>query len=46
MSIVRTVGIVPKARLRHAVRAKAKIGLQNLVYNMRRLVTVEQMAAA
>jgi IS5 family transposase len=35
--IVRTIGIV---------RAKAKIGLQNLVYNMRRLVTLERMAAA
>jgi len=35
--IVRTIGIV---------RAKAKIGLQNLVYNIRRLVTLERMAAA
>jgi len=35
--IVRTIGIM---------RAKAKIGLQNLVYNMRRLVTLERMAAA
>ena len=35
--IVRTVGIV---------RAKAKIGLQNLVYNMRRFVTMERMATA
>jgi transposase, IS5 family len=35
--IVRTIGIV---------RAKAKIGLQNLAYNMRRLVTLERMAAA
>jgi len=35
--IVRTIGIV---------RAKAKIGLQNLVYNMRRLVSLERMAAA
>jgi hypothetical protein len=26
--------------------AKAKIGLQNLAYNMRRLVTLERMAAA
>lgn len=35
--IIRTIGIV---------RAKAKIGLQNLVYNIRRLVTLERMAAA
>jgi IS5 family transposase len=35
--IVRAIGIV---------RAKAKIGLQNLAYNIRRLVTVERMAAA
>jgi len=28
------------------MRAKAKIGLQNLVYNIRRLVTLERMAAA
>ena len=35
--IVRTIGMV---------RARAKIGLQNLVYNIRRLVTLEQMAAA
>ncbi len=35
--IVRTIGIV---------RAKAKIGLQNLVYNMRRLVSLERMAPA
>src|SRR3954467_12795925 len=35
--IVRTIGIV---------RARAKIGLQNLVYNMRRLVTLKRMAAA
>jgi hypothetical protein len=35
--IVRTIGIA---------RAKAKIGLQNLAYNMRRLVTLERMAAA
>ena len=34
--IVRTIGIV---------RAKAKIGLQNLAYNIRRLVTLERMAA-
>src|SRR5262245_40034853 len=33
--IVRTIGIV---------RARAKIGLQNLSYNMRRLVTLERMA--
>ena len=32
---VRTIGIV---------RARAKIGLQNLVYNIRRLVTLERMA--
>jgi hypothetical protein len=30
----------------HIARAKAKIGLQNLAYNMRRLVTLEGMAAA
>jgi len=34
--LVRTIGIV---------RARAKIGLQNLVYNFRRLVTLERMAA-
>jgi hypothetical protein len=27
-------------------RAKAKIGLQNLAYNIRRLVMLERMAAA
>ena len=36
-SDVRTIGIV---------RARAKIGLQNLAYNIRRLVTLERMAAA
>jgi len=35
--IVRTIGIV---------RARLKIGLQNLVYNIRRLATLERMAAA
>ena len=35
--IVRTIGIA---------RAKAKIGLQNLAYNIRRLVTLERMASA
>jgi IS5 family transposase len=35
--IIRTIGIV---------RAHVKIGLQNLDYNIRRLVTLEQMAAA
>ena len=35
--IVRTIGLV---------RARAKIGLANLVYNIRRLVTLERMAAA
>ena len=35
--LVRTTGIV---------RAHAKIGLQNFVYNIRRLVTLERMAAA
>src|SRR4029077_2695170 len=35
--IARTLGIV---------RARAKIGLQNLVYNIRRLVTLERMAVA
>ena len=34
--LVRTIGIV---------RARVKIGLQNLVYNVRRLVTLERMAA-
>jgi hypothetical protein len=36
-TIIRTIGIVG---------AKAKIGLQNLAYNIRRLVTLERMAAA
>jgi IS5 family transposase len=35
--LVRTIGIV---------RARAKIGLQNLVYNIRRLVTLDRIAAA
>ena len=35
--IVRTIGII---------RARAKIGLQNLAYNIRRLVTLERLAAA
>jgi hypothetical protein len=35
--LVRTIGIV---------RARAKIGLQNLVYNVRRLVTLERIATA
>lgn len=35
--IIRTIG---------AVRARAKIGLQNLVYNVRRLVILERMASA
>ena len=35
--LVRTIGIV---------RARVKIGLQNLAYNIRRLVTLERMAAA
>jgi transposase, IS5 family len=35
--IIRTIG---------AVRARAKIGLQNLVYNLRRLVILERMATA
>ena len=34
--LVRTIGIV---------RARVKIGLQNLAYNIRRLVTLERMAA-
>jgi transposase, IS5 family len=34
--LVRTIGLV---------RAKMKIGMQNLVYNMRRLITLERMAA-
>jgi hypothetical protein len=36
-TFVRTIGIV---------RARAKIGLMNLVYNISRLVQLEQMAAA
>jgi hypothetical protein len=36
-TIVRTIGIV---------RARAKIGLMNLVYNISRLVHLERMAAA
>ena len=35
--IVRTIGIM---------RARAKIGLQNFVYNIRRLATLERLAAA
>ena len=35
--LIRTIG---------AVRAKAKIGLQNLAYNIRRLGTLEKMAPA
>jgi transposase, IS5 family len=35
--IVRTIGIV---------RARAKIGLQNLAYNIRRLVTLGRIATA
>jgi IS5 family transposase len=35
--LVRTIGIV---------RARAKIGLQNLAYNIRRLVTLDRMVAA
>lgn len=35
--LVRTIGIV---------RVRAKIGLQNFVYNIRRLVTLELMAVA
>ena len=35
--IVRTIGIL---------RARAKIGLQNLAYNMRLLVTLKRIAAA
>ena len=35
--LVRTIGMA---------RARAKIGLMNLVYNMRRLVQLERMAAA
>ena len=34
---VRTIGIV---------RARVKIGMMNLVYNMRRLVQLERMAVA
>ena len=35
----------PRAHL-GIVRARAKIGLQNFVYNIRRLATLERMAAA
>jgi len=35
--IVRTIGIV---------RARVKIGMMNLVYNMRRFIQLEGMAAA
>jgi IS5 family transposase len=35
--MVRTIGFV---------RARAKIGLQNLAYNIRRLMTLERIAAA
>lgn len=35
--LVRTIGLV---------RAKAKIGLQNLVYNIRRMIAIERNAAA
>jgi IS5 family transposase len=35
--LVRTIGIA---------RAQAKIGLQNLVYNIRRMITLERSAAA
>ncbi len=36
-TLVRSIGIV---------RAKARIGLKNLAYNMRRLVQLERLAAA
>jgi hypothetical protein len=36
-ALVRTIGIV---------RARCKIGMMSLVYNMRRLVCLERMAAA
>ena len=36
-TLVRSIGLV---------RAKARIGLKNLVYNMRRLVQLERLAAA
>ena len=39
----------PGGRLAHTigiVRARAKIGLQNFAYNVRRLVTLKRMAAA
>ena len=35
--VVRTIGIL---------RARAKIGLQNFVYNIRRLVTLDRLVAA
>jgi hypothetical protein len=39
-------GPQPIIRIIGAVRARAKIGLQNLVYNLRRLVILERMATA
>ena len=47
-SAMRASGRFLRARFRLAgiVRAGAKIGLQNLAYNIRRLVTLERLAAA
>ena len=45
----RPVGPEPAStwvRTTGTIRARAKIGLQNLVYNIRRLATLERMAAA
>ena len=42
-TLVRSVGLVRGVGL---VRAKARIGLKNLAYNMRRLVQLERLAAA
>jgi hypothetical protein len=36
----------PPGWFSHIVRARAKIGLQNLAYNIRRLMTLERIAAA
>jgi hypothetical protein len=37
---------IPGLSVHDVVRAKTKIGLQNLAYNIRRLVTLERLAAA
>ena len=45
--LVRTIGIV-RARAKVGLQnfVYAKVGLQNFVYNVRRLATLERMAAA